>query len=109
MLSKCRCPHTGVVNFFTKADPQLAVGSVAEAGDTTAFAWRCYVGEEAGGLAPDISLAAMRLRISRCWWHVLSARCALPKSIMRKSSNRSLMARSCRNRDLFPAAWASVS
>ena len=45
MLSKCRCPHTGVVNYFTKADPQLAVGSVAEAGDTTAYAWRCYVGE----------------------------------------------------------------
>jgi hypothetical protein len=62
MLSKCRCPHTGVVNFFTKADPQLAVGSVAEAGDTTAFAWRCYVGEEAGGLEPDISLAEASLR-----------------------------------------------
>ena len=62
MLSKCRCPHTGVVNFFTKADPQLAVGSVAEAGDTTTYAWRCYVGEEAGGLAPDISLAEAYLR-----------------------------------------------
>jgi hypothetical protein len=62
MLSKCRCPHTGVVNYFTKADPQLAVGSVAEAGDTTAYAWRCYVGEEAGGLAPDISRAEAYLR-----------------------------------------------
>jgi hypothetical protein len=28
MLSKRRCPHTGVVNFFFAADPHLAVGSV---------------------------------------------------------------------------------
>jgi hypothetical protein len=62
MLSKCRCPHTGVVNFFTKADPLLAVGSVAEAGDTSGYAWRCYVGEEAGGLAPDMLLAEAYLR-----------------------------------------------
>ena len=62
MLSKCRCPHTGVVNFFTKADLLLAVGSVAKAGDRTAYAWRCYVGEEAGGLEPDISLAEASLR-----------------------------------------------
>jgi hypothetical protein len=62
MLEKGRCPHTGVVNFFSKADPLLAVGSVAEAGDSIGYAWRCYVGEEAGGLAPDISLAEACLR-----------------------------------------------
>jgi hypothetical protein len=62
MLSKCRCPHTGVVNFFTKAEPLLAVGSVAKTRDPAAYAWRCYLGEEAGGLEPDISLAEASLR-----------------------------------------------
>ena len=62
MLSKCRCPHTGVVNFFTKTDPLLAVGSVAEVGATAGYAWRCYVGEETSGLAPDISRAEACLR-----------------------------------------------
>ena len=62
MLSKCRCPHTGVVNFFTKADPLLAVGSVAGAGDPAGYAWRCYIGDEAGGLVSDISLAEAHLR-----------------------------------------------
>jgi hypothetical protein len=62
MLSKCRCPHTGVVNFFTKAEPLLAVGSVAKTRGRTAYAWRCYLGEEAGGLEPDISLAEASLR-----------------------------------------------
>ena len=62
MLSKCRCPHTGVVNFFTRADPLLAVGSVAEAGSPSRYAWHCYVGEEVGGLAPDILQAEARLR-----------------------------------------------
>ena len=62
MLSKCRCPHTGVVNFFTKAEPLLAVGSVAKTRGRAAYAWRCYVGDEAGGLAPDMSLAEACLR-----------------------------------------------
>jgi len=62
VLSKSRCPHTGVVNFFTRSDPLLAVGSVAETGVPTRYVWRCYVGEEAGGLAPDIALAEARLR-----------------------------------------------
>jgi hypothetical protein len=62
MLSKSRCPHTGVVNFFTHADPLLAVGSVAEEGDTAVYVWRCYVGEEACGLESDMSSAEARLR-----------------------------------------------
>jgi hypothetical protein len=62
MLSKSRCPHTGVVNFFTKADPLLAVGSVAEAEAGARYVWRCYVGEEAAGLAADIKLAEAHLR-----------------------------------------------
>jgi hypothetical protein len=62
VLSKSRCPHTGVVNFFTKADPLLAVGSVAETGAPARYVWRCYVGEEACGLTADISLAEALLR-----------------------------------------------
>jgi hypothetical protein len=61
MLSKSRCPHTGVVNYFTDADPLLAVGSVAKANTSEGYAWRCYVGEEAGGLAPDLARAEARL------------------------------------------------
>ena len=62
MLSKSCCPHTGVVNYFTQADPLLAVGSVAEAGASARYVWRCYVGEEACGLEPDLSSAEARLR-----------------------------------------------
>lgn len=62
MLSKSRCPHTGVVNFFTRTDPLLAVGSVAVVGVPSRYVWRCYVGEEASGLASDISLAEAELR-----------------------------------------------
>jgi hypothetical protein len=56
-----RCPHTGVVNYFTEADPLLAVGSVAESREAPGFAWRCYIGEESGGLAPDLARAEARL------------------------------------------------
>ena len=62
MLSKSRCPHTGVVNYFTAVDPLLAVGSVAEANTRPGYAWRCYVGEEVGGLAPDLAHAEAHLK-----------------------------------------------
>jgi hypothetical protein len=62
LLWKSRCPHTGVVNFFTQADPLLSVGSVAEAGAPVRYVWRCYVGEEACGLTADMSLAEALLR-----------------------------------------------
>jgi hypothetical protein len=62
VLSKSRCPHTGVVNYFTHADPLLSVGSVAEAGAPARYVWRCYVGEEACGLAPDMPSAEASLR-----------------------------------------------
>ena len=62
VFSKSRCPHTGVVNFFTQADPLLSVGSVAEAGDSARYVWRCYVGEEACGLASDMPSAEAQLR-----------------------------------------------
>jgi hypothetical protein len=43
------------------ADPLLAVGSVAAAGSRAGYAWHCYLAEEAGGLAPNISQAEARL------------------------------------------------
>ena len=64
MLSKSRCPHTGVVNFFTQSDPLLSVGSIAEAGTSARYVWRCYVGEEACGLAHDMPSAEAHLRIA---------------------------------------------
>jgi hypothetical protein len=62
VLTKTRCPHTGVVNFYTAADPLLSVGSVAKAGASARFAWHCYLADEAGGLATDISVAEAHLR-----------------------------------------------
>jgi hypothetical protein len=62
LFSKSRCPHTGVVNFFTQSDPLLSVGSIAEAGASARYVWRCYVGEEACGLAPDMPSAEADLR-----------------------------------------------
>ncbi len=62
MLSKRRCPHTGVVNFFTDKDPLLSVGSVAETGRPARYIWRCYLGEGACGLTADMPLAEDRLR-----------------------------------------------
>jgi hypothetical protein len=51
-----------VVNYFTDRDPLLAVGSVAATGAPARYVWRCYVGDESGGLAPDMSLAEASLR-----------------------------------------------
>lgn len=41
MLIKRRCPHTGVVNFFSDTEPHLAVGSIV-ARDDHHFTWRYY-------------------------------------------------------------------
>ncbi|MGE0848812.1 MAG: hypothetical protein AB7O44_04195 [Hyphomicrobiaceae bacterium] len=65
MLSKSRCPFTGVVNFFTETDPLLSVGSVAEmgvSGQPGRYVWRCYLGDESAGLAGDMSQAEALLR-----------------------------------------------
>lgn len=57
MLSKRRCPYTGVVNFYSDEDPLLAVGSVV-AGNESGFVWRFYTEPYArGGLATDIRSA----------------------------------------------------
>jgi hypothetical protein len=61
MLSKRRCPHTGVVNFFFATDPHLAVGSVVKASQS-GFVWRCYADPcAAGGAAADMKTAERRV------------------------------------------------
>lgn len=62
MISKTLCPHTGVVNFFTAADPLLAVGSVTEAATPPRYNWHCYLDDPAAGTAPDIAGAEAELR-----------------------------------------------
>jgi hypothetical protein len=62
VLYKRRCPHTGITNYFTAANPYIAVGSVSESDMPARFAWRCYIEDEAGGLTSDISMAEAHLR-----------------------------------------------
>lgn len=73
MISKRHCPHTGVVNFFAAADPLIAIGSLSEATGAPRFAWRCYLDDPVGGIAPDIVLAEAELRAA-----IASRRSAAP-------------------------------
>lgn len=60
MLSKRRCPHTGVINFYLNDDPFLPVGSVVKA--EARYLWRCYADPCAGvGAARDIGSAEAHL------------------------------------------------
>lgn len=54
MLIKRRCTATGVINFFSKQEPYIAVGSVISRGGPATYIWR-YHGEvrPAGGAAHD--------------------------------------------------------
>ena len=61
VITKTRCPHTGVVNFFTEADPLLAVGCVAESA-ASHFAWHCHLDTPASGFARDMKVAEAHLR-----------------------------------------------
>ena len=61
MLSKRRCPHTGVVNFFFATDPHLAVGSIVKA-EGMGYFWRCYTDPCSGvGSAADMKTAEQRV------------------------------------------------
>ena len=61
MLSKRRCPHTGVVNFFFTSDPHMAVGSVIKAGQS-GYLWRCYTEpHEGAGAVGDLKTAERRV------------------------------------------------
>lgn len=64
MLSKQHCPHTGIVNFFTKNDPFLSVGSIMKQADREgAYCWRWYdASRTITGIASDMRSAEERLR-----------------------------------------------
>jgi hypothetical protein len=59
MLFKLRCPHTGVINFFSDTDPAMAVGSITEIAPFQ-FVWRSYL-ERVDGSASRLALAEAHL------------------------------------------------
>jgi len=65
MLLVKRCPHTGVVNFFSEDEPFLAVASIARSNAdaaTEGFAWRCHAPDDSrSGFALDQSAAERQL------------------------------------------------
>lgn len=62
MLIKRRCPHTGVVNFFSRAEPHMAVGSIVPRDDHH-FTWRYYADPfVCGGQADDMFAAEREVR-----------------------------------------------
>jgi hypothetical protein len=62
VITKRRCPHTGIVNFYSKADPLIAVGSVSQASMPPHYVWRCYLDDQDAGIAADVSIAEAHLR-----------------------------------------------
>jgi hypothetical protein len=61
MLSKRRCPYTGVINFYTSDDLFLPVGSVVKAAGAR-YLWRYYADPGAGvGATRDIVSAEVHL------------------------------------------------
>lgn len=67
MLSKQQCPHTGIINFFTPADPFVSVGSITRRQrDETEFHWRWYdASRTISGIAKDMRSAEARLKRAR--------------------------------------------
>jgi hypothetical protein len=62
VISKRHCPQTGVVNFFTAADPLIAVGSISEAATSAHYDWHCYLDDPIAGTAADMAIAEARLK-----------------------------------------------
>ena len=63
MVSKQHCPHTGVVNYFTEADPLISIGSIVRAGTAGEFHWRYYAAAQTiAGIATDMKTAERRLK-----------------------------------------------
>jgi hypothetical protein len=62
VITKRRCPHTGIVNFFSHSDPLLAVGSVTHATSPTQYVWRSYLDDRQSGIAADCAAAEAHLR-----------------------------------------------
>jgi len=50
------------VNFFSHADPLLAVGSVSQAMGPAHYVWRSYLDDRRSGVAADSAAAEAHLR-----------------------------------------------
>jgi hypothetical protein len=50
------------VNFYSKADPLLAIGSVSQPAMHSHYAWRCYLDDQDAGVAADILIAEAHRR-----------------------------------------------
>jgi hypothetical protein len=61
MLSKQRCSHTGLVNFFTDADPFMSVGSIIATAPSR-YVWRCHLVDHRSGVSADLVCAEANLR-----------------------------------------------
>ena len=62
MLSKRRCPHTGVVNFYFDTDPHMAVGSIVAQSGSRIY-WTCFSEPYArAGVALDQPAAERKVR-----------------------------------------------
>ena len=76
MLSKLRCPHTGVLNFFTDVDPLMSAGSIVATGPGH-YIWRCHLFDHRCGMTLDAMSAEANLRralLSRISQHQRYAR-----------------------------------
>jgi hypothetical protein len=66
MLSRRRCPHTGIINFYPEKEPYFSIGSVTRIASTSHYQWRYYVDDRPGfGIAPDMATAE-RFLVSHC-------------------------------------------
>jgi len=68
VITQRRCPHTGIVNFFSRSDPLLAVGSVSRAIRPTHYVWRSYLDDRQSGVAADRAAAEAHP------WHAIARR-----------------------------------
>ena len=62
MITKRSCPHTGVINFYERTEPLLALGSVTACAEPAHFVWRSYSDDQEAGVSRDISIAEALLR-----------------------------------------------
>jgi hypothetical protein len=61
VLEGHRCPHTGIINYFSKAEPRLAIGCIIE-NPPGRFVWHCHVADDHCGAASDRRAAESELR-----------------------------------------------
>jgi hypothetical protein len=62
VLTKRSCPHTGIINFYERTEPLLAIGSVSAGAAPARFIWRSYSDDQEAGVTCDISIAEALLR-----------------------------------------------